>query len=420
MAKYIISGGKKLTGEVYIPGAKNAAIKMIAAAILTKKDVILHNVPDIVDVQSMLQIFSDLGGTAVRQKNTLILNAGNVRSTNPKQEITKKLRASVVYAGPLLARFGHVKMFHPGGCVIGARPIDFHVKGFVQLGAKAYINNRYYEITADNLTGSKICFDDFSVTATENILLAAVLAKGHTSIRLAAFEPEVVDLIVLLKKMGAKIKVSSYGQIEVDGIKKLNGAEHTILPDRIEAGTFIVIAAATRGHFKIHNFIEDHNDLILYKLAEIGVKFKLHKNMIEILHPENSYHAVTKIITRNYPGFPTDLQAPMSVLLSQAKGKSKIVETIFENRLQYLHELNKMGAKAKILDSHTAYIEGPTKLHGTKIETLDLRAGATLVAAALTAHGESIINNVEIIDRGYADFDTRLRALGADIQRLSS
>jgi len=417
MAEYKIIGGNPLIGEVRIEGAKNAVLKMIAAAVLSDEEIILENVPKVSDVQSMLQIFKDLGGEYKEEDSRLILNGAKIHSYKLNEEITKKLRASIVFAGPLLARFGRVQMFHPGGCSIGPRPIDYHLKAFTQFGAKIKNYDKYYEISIRKPKGTTIYFDDVTVTGTENALLFSVLAQGESSIRLAALEPEVQDLIALLKKMGANIKFHSFGRYEVRGVKKLHSAKHKILPDRIVGATFAIIGAATNGHIRIKNFLPEHNDLFLFKLKEIGVPYQIYQDVLEIF-PHKSLKP-TKIVTRVFPGFPTDLQAPFSLLLLQAEGKSRIFETIFDSRLKYLLELKKMGANIEIIDNHNAYIYGPSKLKGCEIKSLDLRAGATLVGAALMAEGNSTIYNTELIERGYENFSQKLVLLGANIKELS-
>jgi len=417
MAQYKIVGGNPLIGEVKVEGAKNAVLKMIAAAVLTEEEIVLQNVPRVSDVQSMLKIFQDLGGEYKEKDSTLILNGAKIHSYKLNEEITKKLRASIVFAGPLLARFGKVQMFHPGGCSIGPRPIDYHLKAFTQFGAKVKKYDKYYEISIDKPRGATIYFDDVTVTGTENALLFSVLAQGESSIRLAALEPEVQDLILLLNKMGAKIQFHSFGRYEVKGVRKLHSATHNILPDRIVGATFAIICAATNGHIQIKGFVPEHNDLFLFKLKEIGVTYQINKDILEIF-PHRSLKP-TKIVTRVFPGFPTDLQAPFSLLLLQAEGKSRIFETIFDSRLKYLLELKKMGGNIEIIDNHNAYIYGPSKLKGCEIRSLDLRAGATLVGAALMAEGESIIYNTELINRGYENFAQKLISLGANIKELS-
>lgn len=417
MAKFRIQGGTSLQGEVAIGGAKNAALKMMAAALLTSDPVTLHNVPVIRDIDTMAEILRGLGASVERTGHQLQITARELRSAEPDYQLVKHLRGSVVLVGPLLARSGNIRLPQPGGCLIGARPIDTHTQALAQLGVEVAQEKDYYTFTADGLTGGRVVLREMSVTATENVMMAAVLAEGETEIRLAASEPEIEDLAVMLNTMGAKVSGAGTSVIRIQGVRALHGTEHTVLPDRIEAGTFAIAAAVSRGDVRIKNINVDHLDVVLEKLRAANVNFSVEDKTTLHVKPTTMFNPV-QIDTRPYPGFPTDLQAPFSVLLTQANGSSSIFETLYEGRLGYVRELEKMGAQAAILDTHTVHISGPTPLYGKEITSFDLRAGATLILAALIATGESIIDRVELVDRGYERIDERLVALGAHITRV--
>jgi len=408
-------GGKPLKGEIPVYGAKNAALKMMAAAILTKEDVILHNVPDIRDIQMMMGVLESLGATVKRENHTLVINCRKITSTKPDKELSKHFRASLVVSGPLLAREGKVDLYQPGGCLIGARPIDFHLNAFKQLGAKVGESNGCFHISG-RLSAGEVVIDDLSVTATENTLMAAAGIKGESVVRQCVVEPEIGDLLALLTKMGAKISGIGTSVIKVSSPGLLHGAEHTVMPDRIEAGTFIMAAAATRGQLTVTGCVPHHLDIVTRKLTRAGVKLEIGTDRITV-QPTGTIQPVN-ITTNVYPGFPTDLQAPMCVLLTQAQGTSRVFETIFEGRLGYAEELKKMGAHLSVEDAHTLLVYGPTPLKGRQVDSVDLRAGATLVIAALIAEGETILDHAEILDRGYEKLEERLGNAGAQIQRL--
>lgn len=423
MEKFIIKGGLKLKGEVTISGAKNAALKMLAATILTKEKCILKNIPRIADIDIMIKILESIGAIVNWKDNhTLIVDPSNIKSHNPNQELMVKMRASVVLAGPLLGRFKKAIIANPGGCVIGARPVYEHWDLLNKLGVSIRDLGASTLLSTDELKGTKIILDAMSVTATENLIMAAVLAKGKTDIRVAASEPEIQDLVLMLKKMGAKISGENTHNITIEGVKKLKGVNHTVLPDRIEAGTFIIAAAVTQGEVVVKKIIPDHLDIFFNRLERAGVNFKfINKKGIFYdvkIAPSKTSHPI-KIDPRPYPGYPTDLQAQTGVLMTQLPRTSKIFETIFDGRLKYLDELKKMGAKVNIIDSHTAEITGPTKLKGSKITSFDLRAGATLVIAGLVAKGITEIDNISTIDRGYENIEIKLQNLGADIKRIN-
>jgi len=417
-SKFVIEGGYPLKGEVQVSGSKNAALPILAATLLTDGVSTISNVPDIADIRVLIEIIESLGGKIEWiNKNRVRVDNSGVDGREPDFTKIKKLRASILILGPLLARFGKVKTTHPGGCHIGARPIGVHLKGLEALGGKYHSDDQFYYLESEGLRGAKIVLDEMSVTGTECIIMAAVLAKGKTEIRLAAAEPEVSNLIEALNKMGAKIKGTGTHTLMIEGVGKLQGAELRVIPDRLEAGTFAIAAAITHGEVGISGYVQDHLDIFTNKLRDANVQFDfVFPDKIQI--SKTSHLKPVKIRTDIYPGFPTDLQAPFSVLLTQVEGTSEIFETMYEGRLNYFRELAKMGATADILDPHRAVVKGPTPLYGKEIESLDIRAGATLILAALIAQGKSIISNIELIDRGYEKIDEKLRALGAKIERM--
>lgn len=415
MQSFIIKGPTKLEGTINTSGSKNAALPIIAATILAEGKTTLKNVPDIVDIRNLLEILKGLGAEYTFESNVVKIDTSNVDSHKPDEELVKHLRASIMLMGSLLARFKKVEIAQPGGCFIGSRPVDIHLDGFEALGANVGRKNGTYILEATRLKGASIKLRMISVTATENILESAVLAEGETEIRMAAIEPHVTDFCNFLVKMGAKIEGIGTHYLKIKGVKELKPVEHTIIPDQIEAGTFAIAGAVGKGVLTVNNFVKEHHDMLLAKFDDMGVTYELTDNSIT-LKPNKSLKAVD-IKTEVYPGFPTDLQAPFSILLSQADGTSKIFETIFEGRLNYLHELNKMGASATTINPHQAIVKGPTHLHGTHISSLDLRAGATLIIAATIADGTSEINGAEIIDRGYENIVEKLTSIGASIER---
>jgi UDP-N-acetylglucosamine 1-carboxyvinyltransferase len=418
MQKFIINGGKPLKGEVDVRGSKNAATPILSACLLTKEECIIDNIPLITDVLKMIEILESMGvETEWIEKRKLKIKAGdNVDPEKMDFSIVGNMRSSILLLGSLLARFKKFKIQQPGGCIIGARPIGVHFDALEALGAKITSENGFYCFEAGRLVGKKIVLKEFSVTATENLMMAATLAEGTTTINIAAIEPHVQDLARFLNKMGARIKGLGIHTIQIQGVEKLHGAEHKIIPDPIEAGTFAIAAAATKGNIRINNINPHELDLVLEKLKELGVNFKTEKNRLTI-KPVSRLNAIRKIETRTYPGIPTDLQAPFAVLATQAEGTTLIHDTLYEGRLAYINELNKMGANAIICDPHRALITGPTPLYGQDITSFDLRAGATLIIAALLAQGQSTIEKVEQVDRGYEKIEERLKKLGADIRR---
>ena len=388
-------------------------MKMIAASILIGDRVELENVPDISDIQALSTILIKMGAQIERDQHRLTLDTSQLKAIEPEASLVRSIRASVVLIGPLLARFGQVSLSHPGGDKIGRRPIDRHIKAFRQLGVKVEEIQDGYLFQKGKLTKNRVVFERISVTATENILLFAAGQTQKITIENAAIEPEIMDLIEFLKKAGAKIQVTGRKMTISGG--QLRGVNHRVIPDRIEAGTFAVLAAASQSPLKISAINPEHLQPFCEKLAEIGVQFEIGRDFLYI--KSSSVLKPVTIKTAEYPGFSTDWQPPMSLLLTQANGKSRIYENIFENRLGHLEELKKMGARVKIRHRHEAEIWGPTKLHCAQIASLDIRSGATLIIAGLIAQGQTIINQAENIDRGYEKIEERLQKLGADIRR---
>jgi UDP-N-acetylglucosamine 1-carboxyvinyltransferase len=416
MAKYIIQGGKKLTGTVKVSGSKNAALPILCATLLTKKKCTLKNVPDIADIHSMIALLKTLGCEVTFKNNIATIDPGKAKYKAIISKGVCNMRASILLLGPLLSRFGKAKMSFPGGCILGKRPVDAHLTALEGLGAEVLDVNDVLHLKAAKLKGNDITMSEMSVTATENIVMGAVLAEGRTVVRLAAAEPHVQDLCNFLNKLGAKIKGIGTHELHITGVKKLIGGEYSITGDYLEAGTFAIAAALTKGEVKIQGINPHHLDIFWNKFKELGIPYTFGKNSV-IIHSYKSICHLDRIRTAVYPSLPTDLQAPFAVLLTQAKGESHVHETLFEGRLNYLFELEKMGAKFEILNPHQAQIIGPTKLMGVPISSWDIRAGAAMVLAALAAKGTSEISNIGFIDRGYEKLEQKLRKLGAVINR---
>jgi len=417
-SKFIIEGGQTLRGEVQISGSKNATLPILASTLLTAEPVVISNVPNIQDVRVLGEIIESLGGKVEWLSDSQIkVDNSGIDGREPDYKKIKKLRASILILGPLLARLGKVKTSQPGGCHIGPRPIDVHLDGLKALGATVTPEGEFYNIETNGLTGTKIVLNEMSVTGTSNVLMAAVLAKGETEIRLAAAEPENSNVAECLIKMGAKISGIGTHTLVVEGVDKLHGTELEVIPDRLEAGTFAIAAALTRGEVTINGYVRDHLDSFTKKLVQAGVRIEFIDDDTVQIKKTVALRA-TDIKTAVFPAFPTDLQAPFGTLLTQAVGTSKIYETMFDGRLNYFKELAKMGATASILDPHRAVVSGPTVLYGKEIESLDIRAGATLILAALAAQGKSVIDKIELIDRGYVRIDEKLQKLGAKIERV--
>jgi len=417
MSKFIINGPNKLSGEISVSGAKNASLKAIAATILTDQEVILKNIPDIEDVRVMFKILKDLGAD-VQQKNKheYKVQVAKIKKTALDPELVCKLRASIMFLAPLLSRTGHVKFPHPGGCIIGKRPIDMYLAGFKQLGAIIKEDDKYYDIKVPKLTGTKYVFPWISHTVTESMIMASVFAKGRTTLINSACEPEVSNLADFLNSCGAKIKGAGTPTIEIEGVDKLSGGTFRAIPDRLETGTFAILSALTGGGVKITNCNPSHLEVFWKMMKKAGCNFDIGQDFVYI-KKSDKFQAL-ELRTHEYPGFVTDLQAPFTVLLTQAQGLSLVHETIYEGRLFYTDRLNKMGANIIMCDPHRVIVQGPTKLYGTSLESPDLRAGMALVIAALIAQGESIIDNIYQIDRGYENIESRLKKLGANIQRI--
>ena len=410
-----IEGGHQLEGEVTISGAKNATVALIPAAVLANGPVTIVGIPQIADVNNLCEILNILNIEVTKVADDhLIIDPTNMKNTDLVQDAVTKLRASYYFMGALLGKYGHVRMKMPGGCYLGPRPIDLHIKGFEALGAEVKFEKGCYEITAKELIGTKVFLDIASVGATINIMMAAVYAKGRTTIENAAKEPEIIDVATLLNKMGAKVRGAGTNVITIDGVDNLMGCFHEIIPDRIEAGTFIVIAAACAKKMRINNVIPQHLESLLSKLDEMGVNMHVGIDYVEV--EESKDLKGTDVTTKPYPGFATDLQQPLTVLMTQAKGESKVEDTIYPERFKHCYELTKMGANIEVRNGE-ADIEGPTPLGGTEVVATDLRCGAAMVVAGLIADGVTTISDIYHIDRGYSELDKKLTALGAKIWR---
>ena len=410
-----IEGGHQLEGEVTISGAKNATVALIPAAVLANGPVTIVGIPQIADVNNLCEILNILNIEVTKVADDhLIIDPTNMKNTDLVQDAVTKLRASYYFMGALLGKYGHVRMKMPGGCYLGPRPIDLHIKGFEALGAEVKFEKGCYDITAKELIGTKIFLDIASVGATINIMMAAVYAKGRTTIENAAKEPEIIDVATLLNKMGAKVRGAGTNVITIDGVDNLMGCFHEIIPDRIEAGTFIVIAAACAKKMRINNVIPQHLESLLSKLDEMGVNMHVGIDYVEV--EESKELKGTDVTTKPYPGFATDLQQPLTVLMTQAKGESKVEDTIYPERFKHCYELTKMGANIEVRNGE-ADIEGPTPLGGTEVVATDLRCGAAMVVAGLIADGITTISDIYHIDRGYSELDKKLTALGANIWR---
>lgn len=417
MDKFIIEGGKPLNGTIRTSGSKNSALPALAAALLTDGKVVLNRVPRVRDIRTMESLLQDIGSNVAVDYEQVTLETPKILSPEAPYELVKTMRASSLVLGPLAARAGRARVSLPGGCAIGARPINLHLAGLEQLGAKISQEHGYVEAVAPNgLKGARIVFDRITVTGTEDIMMAAVLASGETVIENAAREPEVLDLANLLIKMGAKIEGAGTSTIRIKGVSKLNGAEHEIIADRIEAGTFVVAGAMTGGDLTVADCVADHLGALLVKLAKAGVRvLQPDERTLHVL-PGGSLHSVD-MSTEEYPGFATDLQAQYMALMTQAEGISIIKETIFENRFMHAQELVRMGANIR-LEGREAIVAGKSRLTGAGVIASDLRASASLVLAALVAKGETVIDRVYHIDRGYEKIEEKLVAVGASIRRV--
>lgn len=418
MEKLKVTGGCRLKGEVKASGAKNAALPILAASLLTADDLVLHNVPHLSDIRTMGKLLSGLGMTVERPSDTetVRLNAKSLTTLTAPYELVKTMRASIVTLGPMLARFGEARVSLPGGCAIGARPVDQHIKGLQTLGAEVVIDHGYVVAKAKRLKGAHIVTDMVTVTGTENLLMAATLAEGTTVIENAAREPEVVDLANCLIAMGAKIRGAGTPVIEVEGVSELHGATHSVLPDRIETGSFLVAALMTRGDVTVTHAAPHTLDIVLEKLREAGATVQTGDDWIRVSIDKRP--KAVSVRTVPHPGFPTDMQAQFMALDTIAEGTGRITETIFENRFMHVPELQRLGANITV-DGHTAVVTGVEALSGANVMATDLRASASLVIAGLVAKGETIVDRIYHLDRGYDHMEVKLAALGVQIERIA-
>jgi len=416
VSKYLINGGKKLKGELEISGAKNAVLPILAASVINGGESIINGFPKLRDVDIMIKILTSIGCTVEKNDHSIVVNSKNIFTHEIDESLVREMRSSIFLMGPMLARFGKIKISYPGGCEIGHRPIDLHLKGLKEMGVKITEAHGFLECEVENLKGAEIHLDYPSVGATENIMLSAVLAKGKTIIRNPAKEPEIIDLQNFLNGMGAKIRGSGTGTIEIDGVDSLTNVVHRIIPDRIVAGTILVAAAITKSEITITNVVSDHILSILAKLKEVGCIILEKENELRII-PPSVLKPVDIIRTLPYPGFPTDMQPQIVSVLTLCEGTSIVTETVFESRFKHTEELMRMGAKIKV-DGRVAVIKGVEQLTGAKVSANDLRGGAALVLAGLAAEGTTVVENIKHIERGYDNFDLLLQKLGADIKRI--
>ena len=413
MAKIIVKKSNPLKGTVKIDGAKNAVLPIIAATLLGKGKSVIREVPNLRDVHVISDLLRHLGAEVEYSDKTLVVDATNINTCEAPYELVRKMRASFLVMGPLLARFNHTKISMPGGCAIGTRPIDLHLKGFRCLGADVEIDHGFVEARTEKLKGSKLYLDFPSVGATENIMMAAALAEGTTIIENAAEEPEIVDLANFLNEMGADIKGAGTNTIKIKGVKELTGAEHTVIPDRIEAATYMVAAAMTKGDIIIENVLMEHLKPVTAKLREAGCEITELENAVRVVGPEKLKSIDIK--TLPHPGFPTDVQAQFMAMLTVSEGTGTVIETVFENRYMHVAEFNRMGANINI-EGRTAIVKGVDQLHGAKVNATDLRAGAALILCGLIAEGDTEIGEIYHIQRGYVDIDKKITGLGGNIE----
>ncbi|MCX7193114.1 MAG: UDP-N-acetylglucosamine 1-carboxyvinyltransferase [Proteobacteria bacterium] len=414
MQKLAIQGGYRLNGEVRISGAKNAALPIMCASLLTADELYLSNLPDMHDVKTMVRLLQQMGVRIDSDAQAATFSASKVDKLEAPYDMVKTMRAAILVLGPLLTRFGEARVSLPGGCAIGSRPVDLHIKGLMAMGAEIHIEHGYIHATARRLHGAHICFDLISVTGTENLMMAAVLADGITVLENAAREPEVVDLAHCLVAMGAKIEGAGSDKITIEGVEHLHGASYAVMPDRIESGTFLVAAASTGGHVTLTGARADTLDNVLDKLREAGAVVTVTGERISL--EMNSRPRAVNVRTAPYPAFPTDMQAQFMAMNSIADGNSIVVETIFENRFMHVQELQRLGAQIEI-EGNTAVIQGCRQLEGATVMATDLRASASLVIAGMLAQGETIVDRIYHLDRGYEHIEAKLSALGAKIRR---
>ena len=419
MEKLLINGGNSLSGTITCSGAKNAALPMIAATILCNDSVVLKNLPYLQDITTMFELLGSMGAEILLNENMdFTISSNKLKDTEARYELVKTMRASILVLGPLVAKYGKARIALPGGCAIGSRPVNFHLDALEQLGAKIELKSGYIEATATELVGAKIKFDGVTVTGTENIMMAACLAKGTTYLTNVAKEPEIEDLAELLNEMGAKIIGAGTDEIAIEGVSALNGATFSIPADRIEAGTYLVAAAVTRGEVLINGINPDRLRKVLQKLEETGAEIKFDENSISLSMKRDKPKPVD-ITTAPFPEFPTDMQAQFSVINAIAEGTSNIYETVFENRFMHIQELNRMGCDINI-NGNQAIVKGVDKIYGAEVMATDLRASASLILAGLCAEGQTIVDRIYHIDRGYERIEEKLNYLGANIIRLPS
>ena len=414
MDKILIRGGAKLRGEVRVSGAKNAALPILVSSLLARGPSSYRNVPQLGDVRTMRRLLQDLGATVEGRGGTVRIDTSRITSFEAPYELVKTMRASALVLGPLVARYGEAKVSLPGGCAIGARPIDQHLKGLEALGARISLDKGNVYARAKRLKGASIVFDVVTVTGTENLMMAAALAKGRTTLENCACEPEVEEMARVLNKMGGKVRGAGTSLITIEGVEELSPIEHAIIPDRIEAGTLMIAAAITRGNLLIKDCQPEHLDALIAKLRAAGVEITIEAGGVRVRGRAEIKPA--DVVTRPHPGFPTDMQAQFMVLMTLARGQSVLTETIFENRFMHVPELMRMGADI-VIEGRTAVVRGPTRLKGATVMATDLRASASLVLAGLVAEGETEILRVYHLDRGYERLDRKLRAVGADVRR---
>lgn len=423
MSKFIIKGGATLSGAISVNGAKNAALKMLAGSILSDEQVTITNIPNIKDVQWLGELVEYIGGEVEHniEENTVKIQVKEIRTTELPEDMVRKTRSSVLVAGALLARAGHVRIPHPGGDAIGQRPIDFFLNGFKKMGATVEVTDQYYDIRSEGrLQGCSFFFPKISHTATESLMMTAALAEGTTTLLNAATEPEVVALAESLNEHGAKITGAGTHTITIEGVERLGAGTFETIPDRIETGTFAIMGALCADELVITNCAPENVEFLWYYFDKVGIDYELGESTITVRGGRDKMYKPVNVQTHEYPGFATDLQAPFTVLLTQCHGMSMVHETIFDGRLFYTDLLTQMGAQITMCDPHRVIVNGPATLHGRKISSPDIRAGMALVLAALLADGQSEIDNIYHIDRGYADLATRLQNIGAQIERIET
>lgn len=419
MEVFEIEGGKPLSGEIEVFGSKNATTPILAATLLTTQTCVLSNIPLIEDVFRMLEILESMGAKVEwRDRRTVAITNQNIDPEKMDVEKVKKIRSSILLFGSLAARFDVFSLYHPGGCVIGARPVGTHFDALEKLGVKIVQQERSYLVDASGRKAGKLALREMSVTATENAMMLAAGISGTTTLKIAAAEPHVEDLGRFLVAMGADIQGLGTHTLTIHGTKTLCGAEHTIIPDANEAATFLILGVATGSALAVRHAREEHLDIVLEKLREFGADFMIEEDVITVV-PGKTLHSIAKLDTRTYPGVPSDVQAPFGVLATQVEGETLIFDTIFEGRFNYVPELEKMGAKATVLNPHQVLVRGKTQLRGTNIRSYDLRAGVSLIIAALCADGQTVIEDIYQVDRGYERIEERLQKLGAHISRVS-